>query len=207
MRRARFPLLLSIAVLALVATGCDEEWCKDKYRLMRIADCDTGSETPDDPTSWPSGPEVTIEPETELAETLDVLVDGTPQTVNGDVSVFDTDPCRLRGDFIGLRKQIFEFAVDFGGSRATATKVTIMADHDDDGTDDVAIEIRQGGFNKIYWSFKEQKEDGRVCTNPEVWEGYTEGEIPKEFKGLQADDMTEATLLKGKHTYLKVLVP
>jgi hypothetical protein len=198
MKRAGFSVLLMIAVLALVAAVSGDE---DRIGEQHSQGFSGNG-------GWPVGPDITLEEDGTpgLTRTLNVNVNGTPQTVDASLSVFDTTPCRLRGDFVGIRYRLFEFAA-LGQPLEDSSWVTLMVDHDDDGTDDMRIDIREGDYGTIHWSFIELDGGRRICSNAEAWAGYTEGVIPKEFEGLQVGDMEEATLGTGDEMLLQVYLP
>ena len=203
MKRLRMVVLLAIAAMTLFGTGCcDEERCRAKYDLIKRSECKTGH---------PPGPIIDIEPNAAQPGDLMVSRNGTPLPVSTVdvtqvVSVFDVIPCQLRGDFIGVRKILFDFQSTVSGSQA-AQRVTVQADNDGDGTLDMEIEIRLNGFGTIRWKFTELAGLGRVCV-PEPGDSYNPGDVlPKEFAHMKIASLDEVTHGAGTEVHLKVEIP
>ena len=203
MKRLRFVVLLAIAAMTLFGTGCcDEERCRAEHDLIKRSECLPG---------FPPGPIIDIEPNAAQPGDLMVSRNGTPLPVSTVdvtqvISVFDVTPCRLRGDFIGVRKSLFDFLSTVSGLQA-AQLVTVQADNDDDGTLDMEIEIRLNGFGTIRWKFTELAGAQRVCV-PEPGDSFNPTDVlPKEFAHMKVAPLNEATYGAGTEVHLKVELP
>jgi hypothetical protein len=197
MNTPRLKCLLLALVLPLVLTGCDEQWCKGEYGLIRPDECE----------GPPPGPQIDFEPNSATPAELDVKRNGSVLgVVVNDVSIWDNSPCKLRYDFIGLRKMLLDFDPVVGPAQP-ATLVTMESDPDDDGTNDVRIEIRLVDATVIRWNFVDLSGTLKDCDPLPDFGAGPNDPLPKEFLHIKKATLLNQIGANGNSAHLQVEVP